>query len=91
MVGTRVTRHKSMQVERGSKWGHNEKCICDVFTFCDCRDNYGATPKDRLSKEEENYQEIVHLLDGKSKLVPQQQRGPALRKPTIQVSVNVFH
>ena len=28
-----------------------------------CRDRYDATPKDRLSEDEENYQEIAHLLD----------------------------
>ena len=33
------------------------------------RDKYGATPKDRLSEREENYQEIINILDSKSDLV----------------------
>ena len=37
------------------------------------RDKYDATPKDRLSEEEENYTEIVGLLNRKSEFVPQQQ------------------
>lgn len=37
------------------------------------RDKYGATPKDRLSEEEENYTEIVGLLNRKNEFVPQQQ------------------
>ena len=35
----------------------------DVYSFSDCRDHYGATPKDRLDAYEENYQAIVTLLD----------------------------
>ena len=54
------------------------------FLTCNCRDNYGATPKDRLSEEEENYHEIIDLLNKNSKPVPQQQSVP---KPTIKVSI----
>ena len=43
------------------------------FIFFIFRDNYGATPKDRLSEEEEYYEEIVSLLNVKSGFVPQQQ------------------
>ena len=57
------------------------------FLTCNCRDNYGATPKDRLSEEEENYREIIDLLNKNSKPVPQQQSVPVLQKPTIKVSI----
>ena len=40
-----------------------------LFSF---RDKYGATPKDRLSEEEENYGEIVSLLNRRSGFVPPQ-------------------
>jgi len=43
------------------------------------RDLLGATPKDRLSKDEENYQEILDLLDKKSE--------PILQDYIIKVSV----
>ena len=42
------------------------------FVFVFFRDKYGATPKDRLSEEEEYYEEIVSLLNVKSGFVPQQ-------------------
>ena len=51
--------------------------------FCFSRDNYGATPKDRLSEEEENYREIVGLLNRKSGFDPQQQS----QQRTSRVSV----
>ena len=54
------------------------------FLTCNCRDNYGATPKDRLSEEEEYFHEIIDLLNKNSKPVPQQQSVP---KPTIKVSI----
>ena len=47
--------------------------------MCGFRDRIGATPKERLSEEEENYQEIVDLLDKKSK--------PVLQEDIIKVSV----
>ena len=34
------------------------------YSFYDCRDEFEATPKDRLSDEYPNYQEIATLLDG---------------------------
>ena len=48
------------------------KYVCaeyDVYSFSDCRDHYGATPKDRLDAHEENYQAIVTLLDHKQSIV----------------------
>ena len=35
----------------------------DVYSFSDCRDHYGATPKDRLDENEENHHDIATLLD----------------------------
>ena len=40
--------------------------LCTVRNF---RDNYHATPKDRLTKDGKNYSEIADLLDEKSGLV----------------------
>ena len=53
--------------------------VNDFYWICDFRDKYGATPKDRLSGEEENYQEIVCLLDSKNE--------PLLEEHVIKVSV----
>lgn len=54
-------------------------CVNDFCCICDFRDKYGATPKDRLSEGEVNYQEIIDLLDSKT--------DPVLQEHIIKVSV----
>ena len=53
--------------------------VYEVYWICGFRDHVGATPKERLSEEEGNYQDIVNLLDSKSE--------PVLQDDIIKVSV----
>ena len=52
-------------------------CIFDVHSFYDFRDHFKATPKDRLSDESHNYQELAHLLGTFHRL-------PAMSDPVFQ-------
>ena len=58
---------------------------CDAFSFYDCRDNYEATPMDRLSEEEKDYQEIVACLTKHS--IPPEEREPVDKQPSSKVRV----
>lgn len=58
------------------------------YSFYDCRDKFEATPKDRLSDEYQNYQEITDLLDESS--LPPENIDPLFQEHTITVSVCFF-
>ena len=59
---------------------HIYACLyVDYKWICGFSDLFGATPKDSLSEDEENYQEILDLLDNK--------REPILQDNIIKVSV----
>ena len=59
------------------------------YSFLYCRDNFLTTPKDRLSGEDPNYQQIVTLLDEST--LPPDNIDPALQVRTIIVSVSLVH
>ena len=54
--------------------------MCYFSYFVWCRDYYNATPMDRLSEDEEDYSEIVALLEGKT-----------LQKHTNEVSTSCMY